>query len=225
MIVVDARERDIIQLFGPEPADLEVRTLDVCDFLFLKDDEVVLALERKTIADLDASLRDGRMADQRERMTAAYGSRVGYLIEGRVDHSDPKTAGALTGLVVRHRYPVFRTADKADTVALLRHLDASAERGRLEQYTADGAQAGPVQSAPKKRTDNPRDAGVAMLACVSGVSTAAAKAVLDVHTDVPGLVDALRAQGSAAVKDIVLGKRKLGKIGDKLVVAFGLGSA
>lgn len=223
MIVVDARERDIVALFGPDPVDLEVRTLDICDFLFLNDNgDVVLALERKTIADLDASLRDGRMADQRERMTAAYGSRVGYLIEGRIDWSDPKMAGALTGLIVRHRYPVFRTADKADTVSLLRHLDSSAAKGRLERYGVDGAQAGPVQTAPKKRTDNPRDAGVAMLACVSGVSAAAAKAVLDVHTDVPRLVDALRADGAAAVKDIVLGKRKLGKIGDKLVAAFGL---
>lgn len=223
MIVVDARERDVIALFGPSPLDLEVRTLDVCDFLFLDSNEtVVFALERKTIADLDASLRDGRMADQRERMTAAYGTRVGYLIEGRIDHDDPKMAGALTGLVVRHRYPVFRTMDKSDTVSLLRHLNASAAKGRLEQYTADSVHAGPVQSAPKKRTDNPRDAGVAMLTCVSGVSVAAAKAVLDVHTDVPGLVDALRADGSSAVKDIVLGKRKLGKVGDKLVAAFGL---
>ena len=220
MIVVDARERDIIAMFGPD--ELDVRTLDVCDFLFLKGDEVVFALERKTIADLDASLRDGRMADQRERMTAAYGARVGYLIEGRVDHADPKMAGALTGLLIRHRYPVFRTADKADTVALLRHLDASAEKGRLERYGVDGAQAGPVQSAPKKRTDNPRDAGIAMLSCVSGVSAAAAGAVLDVYVDVPMLIDALRADGAAAVKDIVLSKRKLGKVGDKLVAAFGL---
>lgn len=221
MIVADARERDIIALF--DPAEIDVRTLDVCDFLFFDPNgSVVLALERKTIADLDASLRDGRMADQRERMTAAYGSRVAYLIEGRVDHADPKTSGALTGLVVRHRYPVFRTADKADTVALLRHLDASAAKGRLEQY-GSAVPMGPVQSAPKKRTDNPRDAGVAMLACVSGVSTAAAKAVLDKYTDVPGLVDALRADGASAVKDIVLGKRKLGKVGDKLVAAFGLG--
>ena len=58
---------------------------------------------------------------------------------------------------------------------------------------------------------------------MSGVSAAAAKAVLDKYTDVPGLVDALRADGAAAVKDIVLGKRKLGKVGDKLVTAFGLG--
>jgi ERCC4-type nuclease len=222
MIVADARERDVIASFGPDPADLQIRTLDVCDFLFLNGNVVVFALERKTIADLDASLRDGRIADQRERMTAAYGSRVGYLIEGRVDWTDPKMAGALTGLVVRHRYPVFRTADKADTVALLRHLDASAAKGRLEQYSTEGATAGPVQSAPKKRTDNPRDAGIAMLSCVSGVSAAAAKAVLDVHTDVPGLVDALRADGASAVKDIVLGKRKLGKVGDKLVAAFGI---
>jgi len=215
-LIVDARERDLF----PEMRalfDFEQRTLSVADFLVSDaDGNVLLAIERKTAADLEASVRDGRLAEQRARMLEAYGERAAYLIEGSLQLSDARIAGPLVGLVVRHRVPVFRTGDKRETVALLAHLVAAAEKGRLHRYT-DAAPAA-AADAPKKKVVG-ADAAVAMLACVSGVSEKAARAVLEVHGSVAGVVDAVRAD-ARALTSISVNGRKLGKAGEKIAGAL-----
>lgn len=221
-IVADVRERDIIALLGGAGVECAVETLPVADFL-LADARgaVCMAAERKTIPDLTASARDGRLVDQRARMREAYGPRAAFIIEGAVDHGDPAVAGIITGLVFRHGFPVFRTADKADTVALLRHLLATADRDRLFPPGAAAPEAPPAGCGKKKVRDH-RDAGEGMLACVSGVSVLAARAVMAVYEDVPALVRALERDGAAAVSEIVLGKRRLGAVGDKLMTALNI---
>lgn len=123
-------------------------------------------------------------------------------------------------MIVRHRFPVFRTTGKEDTVALLLHLEASAARGRLDPYTGGAAHAEAI--VHKKKVLGHEDAGVNMLACVSGVSASAARAILDVHGDVPALIKALQDTGERSVSSIMLGKKRLGKVGDKLMTAFNL---
>ena len=214
-LIVDARERDLFS--DLQGVEYEQRTLSVADFLVVDaEGNVLLAIERKTAADLEASVRDGRLAEQRARMLEAYGERAAYLIEGRVELSDARIAGPLVGLVVRHRVPVFRTSDKRDTVALIAHLVSAAAKGRLDRYTE--ATPAAAADAPKKKIVG-SDAAVAMLACVSGVSAKAARAVLDVHGSVAGVVDAVRAD-ARALTTIVVNGRKLGKAGEKIAAAL-----
>jgi ERCC4-type nuclease len=221
---VDSRERDVAAILSARGVVHDVQTLSVCDYLLLDPDgNVALALERKTVGDLEASVRDGRLVDQRARMRQAYAERGGFVVEGAVNHGDPALAGVLTGLIVRHRFPVFRTAGKEDTATLLSHLEASAARGRLDPRDGGAAHAAAV--VPKKKVQGHEEAGINMLACVSGVSAAAAAAILAVHADIPSLVDALRRSGERAVSDIALGKKRLGKVGEKIATAFNIPAA
>lgn len=213
-ITLDDRERDIIALC----AGATVRRLNLADILIHDAaGDVVLALERKTISDLDASVKDGRLREQRARLMEAYGQRFAFVIEGVMDWSDPRLAGVMTGLILRHRCPVFQTADKRGTAALIAHLDGGADKGRLAPYGATGPAA--AVDMPKKKVAG-RGAAESMLACVSGVSESAAKAILDEYGDVRAVATALAERGASAVSQITVNGRKLGKVGDKLMAAM-----
>ena len=213
-LTIDDRERDVIALCP----GATVQRLTLADVLIHDaQGDVVLALERKTVADLEASVKDGRLQEQRARLIDTYGQRFAFVIEGVVDWGDTRLAGVMTGLVLRHRLPVFHTTDKRATAALLAHLDNSADKGKLAPYGADNP-AKPAD-APKKKVVG-RAAAESMLACVTGVSSAAAKAVLDEHGVIKTLVLALAERGAAAVSQLTVNGRKLGKVGDKLLSAM-----
>lgn len=213
-LILDDRERELIPLLQTAT----VKRLTLADVLLLDaDGNVVLALERKTVADLEASVRDGRLQDQRARLVEAYGRRFAFVVEGKVDHGDPRLAGVMTGLVVRHRLPVFRTSSVKDTASLVEHLAKGAAQGKLEAY--DACNPASVADAPKKKVLG-RDAAEAMLSCVSGVSKAAARAVLEKYGDIKTVALALDAEGPSAVSGITVNGRKLGKVADKLAAAM-----
>lgn len=213
-VTIDDRERELIALC----TGATVKRLTLGDVL-IHDSEgnVVLALERKTVPDLEASVKDGRLQDQRARLGEAYGQRFAFVIEGGVDWSDSRLAGVMTGLILRHRLPVFHTADKHATAALVTHLLAGADKGRLAPYSAERPAA--PADAPKKKVAG-RAAAETMLACVSGVSAAAARAVLEEHGDVRTLAAELASRGAGAVSGLTVNGRKLGKVGDKLLSAL-----
>ncbi len=57
--------------------------LDIGDYLFKLDDQPILVLERKTIADYAASIKDGRNREQKKRLTSNFQpNQILYIIEG-----------------------------------------------------------------------------------------------------------------------------------------------
>jgi ERCC4-type nuclease len=243
-LVLDTREPALAQHLGAA-AD-EVRQLDVGDaHLVDEDGAVVLMLERKTLPDLTASIKDGRFREQRCRATAAVGgdaSRLAYVIEGAAPRwSDAEPVHGLDASAVRaalarlqavHGCAVWFTRDARDTAGLLAHL-----RERLGDYVADrAANARPyhecVQVAKSANRD-PRCVAVLQLAQLPGVTAGSAARVLDeLGADTLGdLVRALDAMPSheeavarvAAVRRTAGDGRRLGPaLAKTLVSAFRL---
>lgn len=209
MIIADNRERHIIELLP----SVEIRCLSVADFLLTDcEGNVQLAIERKTIQDLEASLIDGRFFEQRERIKEAYGDRVAYLIEGDYDHSNNKVSGAITGLAFRHNIPVIRTKNCVDTMHFLVNASASAEKGRL---SSSRSEATGLCHAPKKKADTPEDLAVAMLHAIPGVSSKIACSIINEYLSMPGLIKAVNADYTL-MHNFKVGTRKLGKVGDRI---------
>jgi ERCC4-type nuclease len=75
---IDSREPQWVQQLGFGGAMTAVTTLDTGDLLVTTDDGTLLAIERKTPADLLNSLQDGRLWDQLARLTRV--SRWSYLL-------------------------------------------------------------------------------------------------------------------------------------------------
>ena len=74
-IIIDKREAKLIEkinellpLYKFENVELVTDVLDLGDILVKNDDEEMLLVERKTIADLLSSIKDGRYAEQSLRL-------------------------------------------------------------------------------------------------------------------------------------------------------------
>jgi len=97
-IIIDNREKDIIQLFkvtdfkfkNNELIEIAYDNLDIGDFHIKVDEQLAIVIERKTLADLAASIKDGRYKEQKARMKAINipNHYKMYLIEGEVYAED-----------------------------------------------------------------------------------------------------------------------------------------
>lgn len=137
---VDVREAALIAALRELLVDVEVCPLDVGDVECRDADNMPVAvIERKTLPDLVASVKDGRWAEQRCRLHAA-GCRVVYTIEGGIPDDDDAVAwGCVINSMIRDGVPVFIGRDVNDTARLVREVSRRA--GNLK------AQATPHQDA------------------------------------------------------------------------------
>jgi DNA excision repair protein ERCC-4 len=148
-------------------AGLEVRPAQLPAGDYVLSDRLVV--ERKTGADLAASIKDRRLFEQIERLREAYAAVV-LLVEGEPVHiAEHSWRGAL-GRVLAAGVAVLRTADREDSAAWLMQLH------RLEAK-------GPSEARGRPRTRRPtgdlRRVAEDVLGCLPGVSTVGAQRLLD----------------------------------------------
>jgi ERCC4-type nuclease len=98
-IIIDNRENNLIKLlkaFSKEKNfnfTIEVEKLELGDIIIQNDNgEDAIIIERKTIADLAASIRDGRYKEQSYRLNgnSLHNHNIIYLIEGNINHYSDK---------------------------------------------------------------------------------------------------------------------------------------
>jgi hypothetical protein len=127
-------------------------------------DDVHLAIERKTVEDLRSSLRDGRFAEQRSRMILHYGNcNCVYIIEGTCGQTE---TGVLLSMQFRDRITVIRTSDM-ETVHIVSKLSSLAEEDRLSLRDRPPEAFAKVNKVP---TSDSKCCLAAFLANIPGVS-------------------------------------------------------
>lgn len=86
IIKFDNREKELIKLLESKGHELIKENLDLGDIQFVDENskELILLIERKTLSDLSASIKDGRYKEQKERMIHSIKKSVRkiVLIEG-----------------------------------------------------------------------------------------------------------------------------------------------
>ena len=179
-----------------------------------------VCIERKTWADLAASLCDGRLAEQRSRMLDDEGVRYVYAIEGpTVEGWDGFHRGmrckamwcALVKMGLRDDVLVVHTRSQSDTAALASYVHAQLRDGGFRSGGAGGAGASSCSGSgtQKRKRDNlsdPASALRAMLSVVPGMSPSRAASVVQRFGTVSKLVSATREE----VASVQCGSRKLG---------------
>jgi ERCC4-type nuclease len=202
--MVDDRERALLSRLSGEVNQVTRQRLILGDVLIHNaSGEVAFAIERKTVADLSASLRDGRFAEQRARLLETFGrERVVYVLEGtEAVWKMPQEKGALMALHFRDRVQVLRTRDVGETVEAIVKLTALCEEGR-----SDAREAPPlVEGSPARRHDTttPGSALAAMLTVFPGMSLAKGRAIAE-------SVGCMRALCESIQEDAVAAERRLG---------------
>ncbi len=136
-LCVDYRERGLLEKLNGmgEKNDLAIQNLDLGDVQFVEGESVHIILERKSIRDLAASIKDGRYMEQKQRLLG-YRERhpctkVGYILEGYYTFSPSFSAsnmsnkvlsGAIINSMIRDGFQVWSTRDEMDTAYLVDNM-------------------------------------------------------------------------------------------------------
>ena len=146
-MIMDVREHDLIEkcrlLIGIDPnyATLETQALPIGDILFKTDEgKDVLLVERKSLSDLLASIKDKRYEEQSHRLKHASGfapHNVVYLIEGvfsslRTPLEKKLVLSAMTSLYYFKGFAVLRTSGLQETAELLIHMADKIDRNFMK---------------------------------------------------------------------------------------------
>jgi len=226
----DYREKALLRIaptvkeLTPPVGDIWIGDLSGSD---LKAGGVIL--ERKTGADLEASIMDGRYAEQRSRLLAyaqQHKVAVGYVVEGILDRLDGRlTESALlkhiTRLQFHHRIPVVQTASVKETVRIAELIEEQwvkdggkfswnfeADSGSdLAGNTGTAVAASYIKSSCR---DNPDTFLLGLLTQCRGVSEGLARLIASSYSTLETLMSATAAD-LALVVDPTNPKRKVGK--------------
>ena len=193
-IAVDQREDPAFdEMFRSLGADVERRVLSVGDFLC----SARLAVERKTRADFEQSVMDGRLFSQLPNLVANY-ERVLIIVEGVSDEerlSRDSLMGAYASIISDFGASLIFTRDKRGTAEVVFYL-AKHEQVSKKQ---------PMRIYAKRKTFTPSQASRAIVESLPMVGPKLAKALL-VHF---GSVEALAHASEQDISDVAgLGKKR-----------------
>ena len=130
-LIIDNRES--IKNEFSDLDNIEIQNLLIGDYQYLLDDEIFIIIERKTMSDYAASIKDGRLREQKKRLVANIGNAfILYLVEGNLTQNnssfkynrvDKNTIiSSIMNTMIRDNINVFHTSDKEETIFFLRSL-------------------------------------------------------------------------------------------------------
>lgn len=211
-VVVDSREHDLIDTLNDMDFKFEVQTLEVADIQLVDDDDdVKISIERKTYADLESSIVDGRWREQKYRLQQ-LGHFFVYLLEGKQKKGrlNPKaTRGAIMNAILRDRVHFVHTKDLKDTAALVTELEKRTKPKRKRGET--GLRAPPISK--RMRMEDDKTIYIRQMMCLPGVSERIATELADVY---PTRKQLRAALDNDELKDFKVDDRRIGKLVDTL---------
>ena len=137
-ICIDSNEassrRDIVNYMMWNGVEVDVRKLDICDYVV--SDRV--GVERKDVSDFIGSMKDGRLFNQARDMAALY-ERPVIILEGQLSNAFKRSAmkpasvyGALSSLALDYGVNIIPT-DSPESTAVLLHRLAYREQAKEER--------------------------------------------------------------------------------------------
>ena len=130
-VIIDTRETKLIRYFSSYP-DITVQSLDVGD-VWIQSPQVSFIIERKTISDVMASIKDGRYREQKQRLQVKHqppSCRVFYIIEGTMptlsqSHHSMKGSTVIASVlhtIFRDGYLCYKTRNIQETAEMIQLL-------------------------------------------------------------------------------------------------------
>ncbi|MFH0927742.1 MAG: ERCC4 domain-containing protein [Candidatus Micrarchaeota archaeon] len=157
-IAIDMRESpEYAKILSSLGAQIQIQTLSIADFILSQR----CAAERKTRADFEASIIDGRLFEQAARLKAAYEKPL-LIIEGSPNSDSriqkPALLGAYAALITDYSLPLFFTQHISSTCQLLYSLAKYEQiskknplrvQARKKAFTPEQVQLATIESLPK----------------------------------------------------------------------------
>lgn len=210
LLVIDYRERSLFDRLSRKVSEIESRNLHLGDIQFIQKtpdgrEYIRMILERKTIKDLAASIKDGRYLEQKKRLLAFRQEnpevRLGYLLEG-VYSFDPRfsvsnignktLSGAIINSSLRDNFTIWFSENENESDYFLENLynrfkndpqkyfDSHESLNIANKdYNEDYVCAAVTTHTKKKENMNPKMCLIIQLSCIPGVSGKKAQDIVD----------------------------------------------
>jgi Fanconi anemia group M protein len=200
-ICIDSGEasgrREIVNYLRLAGFDVEIRRLDVCDYVVSDR----CGVERKAVSDFLGSMKDGRLFKQARAMAEAYEKPI-LILEGRMTRAFKRSRmrpasvyGALASLALEYGLSVIPTEDP-DSTAILLHRLAYREQAKEDR---------PLQLRSVRRDMPPDQQQLFLLSGLPQIGVTLAEELLR-SLETPYRV--LKELASAEVKTSASGKTK-----------------
>lgn len=243
LLLIDYREKWIWKFIQIQPqtdqvinvtvnginVSLKVTNLIVGDFVITNDNnEVLLAMERKSVKDLSASIIDGRFREQKQRLIESFQDphKILYVIEGRKTISVKgisKTIidGSIQNLMMKHQFHVLHTEDENDTFDNLVLLYKKVVNRDFDFVSGSIK----IDKCITKKSKTMQNIFAYQLSVIPGVSISVAKKIQQHYNSMKSLIQSFiecQSEPKEMLKDIqVSDKRKLGKVlSEKIYLAL-----
>lgn len=202
-IVLDERERDLYEEIQKIQTDIPIskRVLTIGDILITnQENKPLLLIERKTLRDLLASIKDGRYTEQSYRLLNASGlppHNILYCIEGmmnliKLKEEKTRIYSALTSIHYYKGMGVLKTPSVQETAELIvrtaEKIQRESDNGKTpyqppvvsgdEVNPTGGSYSKTLVSSVKSENITPENIGEIMLSQIPSVSIASARALL-----------------------------------------------
>lgn len=189
--------------------------LDVGDIILYKDNKPVLVIERKTLADLYSSIKDGRWREQKARLLSNFPShKLLYLIEdmpiSTLCLNEKTIVGSLINTMLRDNIKLLFSKSLKQTIliidTLLERLNKKPEF--FNETTESNINYSETLKLKKKDNLTPARCQQLQLAQIPGVSVKMAEKILEKYGTLKNMMQCDSIDSSIQITD----KRKLGKV-------------
>lgn len=237
-LLIDSRENKIKNYFNSnldkETLNYEIVMCELGDFIFKINDDVILIIERKTISDLESSIKDGRHKEQKTRLLANYpNTKIVYIIENEIKNLNTYQENIIYGAIIntqfRDKIQLYRTANINETINYLLHLYKKINKNpEFFSCSNPTTQLVPYESTIKlKKKDNltPNICQVLQLAQIPGISVNISKIILNQYGSLKTLIIEFGNNNEYMLADIEIEtstgkKRKIGKVTSSKIYQF-----
>ncbi len=235
-IIIDEREVSLYDkcILDPHSISIEKRVLTLGDILITDDlDKDILLIERKSLTDLIASIKDGRYEEQSHRLIHSSGMhrhQIVYIIEGLLSQinnpMDKKMIySAMTTLQVFKGFSVIRTNSVQETANWITYSADKIQREMskgTQPWTSDSALIEPppycsVVKRTKKDNLTPENIGEILLCQIPSISSVSAMAIMREYKTISNLIDNIKSDPNCLDNIVCETKGKSRKIGKNVV--------
>ena len=237
-LLVDSREpKDIINILKARVKNIEQGNLEIGDFIIMNnDDEIIMIFERKSLADLVSSIKDGRYSEQSYRLSecATNNHNIFYIIEGNLMNFCNKNRepiqkmvfSSMLSLSYKKGFSLLHTSGLVETcefiIRFIEKLESEKLTIKTNLETLDCSYANVIKNS-KKSNITKENIGEIMLSQIPGISTIAAQGIMQYYKTIKELIISLQAN-KTSLENIQIeyknGARKLNKTIIKNLLEF-----
>ena len=215
-LIIDNRENSLIKILETNNDIFEKKNLEIGDIQYIENDKLIYIIERKTINDLGASIKDGRYKEQKMRLLSNNNNNIYYILEGNINNCTTLNRKALLGSIInmlfRDNIRIIFSENINDTYNIILQIQNKYNTGKFKKIENNADNYTSSIKINKKENMNKNLCNIIQLATIPGVSKNISKIILDKYETISNLIEEFKNNDKLLLADINLGKRKLGKI-------------